>query len=283
MGTMELGAVLGRNQSFEDFSDAPAGWSGLSEQASFSPVMSASTVHSSQWGLSAAVESTGGDPSVFHYAYGTPGDLHAVWFPSLEQHSIRSTIWARASDAPSSGQARWYLAADSDTYSDPIAFAGALSRYEAQCTVTSQAGLPRAGLTRMTAAHSPASFYFDDALTQVDLLPLHPDWEFSEGGRIQETRHRFPQGNWRLNTWARFSEFRIPLRWISTSEAELINWWWEKGLNLVYTLDASDDSSVTLCRIVNPRQPIGRKERPYPDLWKGTLELSSINDGRLAF
>ena len=135
----------------------------------------------------------------------------------------------------------------------------------------------------MSAANGTAGIYCDDVLTQVDPISLHPDWSLKEGGRLIESRHRSPRGQWRLKTWAAYFEYRIPLRWINTSEADLINWWWERGLNLVYTLDSSDDSAVYLCRIANRRQPIGRKERPYPDSWKGALELVSINDGRLAF
>jgi hypothetical protein len=40
---------------------------------------------------------------------------------------------------------------------------------------------------------------------------------------------------------------------------------------------------VRIVRIVNDRQPIGRRVRPYDDLWQGALELESINTGALAF
>jgi hypothetical protein len=36
-------------------------------------------------------------------------------------------------------------------------------------------------------------------------------------------------------------------------------------------------------RNVNDRQPIGRRIRPYDNLWEGVLQLESINDGAPVF
>ena len=73
------------------------------------------------------------------------------------------------------------------------------------------------------------------------------------------------------------------MRFLPTSHADLINWWWENQFNLVFTLDTSDSESTRILRMVNERQPIGGRIRPYKDQWQGTLQLESIDEGGLVF
>lgn len=283
-----LGALLGRNQSFETFAPSsagplPEGWVRESDAASFYPVDSFTTVHSSPAGLEADVESTGGTAGVLRYDHGTAADAHRVWWPEVTTHALRSTVWARAGDAASSGSLRWRLDGGAEALSAPIAYAGSLAPYVVETWATSGAGLPRAGLVRTAAAMAPAVAFLDDVLTEVDALSLHPDWSLEERERVVRAHHRAPAGRLYQYTWHRHAEFRVPLRWLTGSQAALLNWWWEAQLELAFTPDGADPAAVQLCRIVNDRQPIGRRMRPYGDLWQGRLELAGLHDGRLAF
>lgn len=283
MGDITLGAVMGRNHSFESFADFPEYWSGSSDQTSFYQVNSTTSVHSSSLGLKTFADSTGGDGDILFYSYETETDFYRVGYPEISSHQIKSFIWARAGDAPSSGQTRWMLAGNSEATSQPIAFHSSLQRYEAETFIDSQASLPFAGLTRISAANSQATVFLDDAMTQVDPRILHPEWSLGEMEKITEIVHRTRNGDLKSYRWNSYFEFQVPLRWISTGEADLINWWWEHQLDLVLILDSSEPSAMVLCRIGNERQPIGQREPPYNDQWKGRLHLEGINQGGLIY
>lgn len=283
MGDVLLGALLGFNQSFERFNVLPDSWSRLSDQASFYQVDCATQVHSSPCGLKTVADSTGGTAECLRFGYGAPGDVPRVWFPAVETHVLKGAVWGRAGDAPSSGQMRWRLLGDSEALAAPFAYGPALQRYEAQTLVTSQAGLPTAGLVRVSAANSGATTYLDDVLTQVDPVTLHPEWNLEEQQRLIRRDHRTTGGQLHSYLWSQYFAFRVPLRWLPRAQADLLNWWWGNQLELAFTLDSSDDASTYICRITNATQPIGRRQRPYADTWEGLLELESINDGRLDF
>jgi hypothetical protein len=283
MGDFLLGALLGTNQSFERFSDGPQGWLRESDQASFYPVDSFTAVHSSPVGLLAMVHSTGGVPEVLRFDHGSASDAHRVWFPEVATHALRSTVWARAGDAASSGSVRWRLGGSLDALSAPIAHASSLALSTVETQVVSAAGTPHAGLVRVSAAMAPATVYLDDVLTAVDGIVLHPEWSLEEREQLVRAEHRTQAGLLHSYVWHRHPEFQVPLRWLTTQEAALLNWWWELQVPLAFTLDSSDAAAVVLCRLVNGRQPIGRRIRPYGDRWEGSLSLAGLHDGRLAF
>ena len=180
MGDFQLGALLGRNQSFEEVATDPPDWVRESDQASFFQVDCFTAVHSSPHGLEAVVGSTGGTPDVLRYDHGSAGDAFRVWFPEVTTHALRSTVWARAGDAASSGSLRWRLGGAADALSAPIAAASSLAPYGVETQVVSAMGTPHAGLVRVAAAMATATLYLDDVLTVTDAIALHPDWSLEE-------------------------------------------------------------------------------------------------------
>jgi hypothetical protein len=283
MGDITLGAVMGRNHSFESFTDFPEYWGGVSNQASYYQVNSATSVHSSSLGLETFADSTGGDAGILRYSYDDVSEYYRVAFPEISSHQIKSFIWARAGDAPSSGQTRWVLAGNSEATSQPIAFHSTLNRYEAETFIDSQASLPFAGLVRIFSTNSQATVFLDDAVTQVDPQILRPEWTLGEMEKLTEIVHRTRNGDLKSYRWNSYFDIAVPLRWISTEQADLINWWWENQLDLVLILDSSDPAAMILCRIGNESQPIGQREPPYTDHWKGRLHLEGINQGGLIY
>lgn len=283
MGTFQLGALLGANQSFEAFETLPNSWLRLSDQASFFQTQSSSQVHSSAFGLKVFADSTGGSAHIARYDYGLPQDAHRIWYPEVDTHALVSWVWARAADAPSSGQMRWRLGGDGEAFSPAFSFSGSLQRYEAAVFVQSAGGGPLAGPSRVSAANSLCTGEMDDVLTRVDPLTVFPDWSLLTRERAMALQHRTREGLLQRSRWSSAFEFQLPLRWLSSGEAAVLNWWWENQLNLAFTLDTSDSESVFICRIVNPSQPVGKRMRPYPDQWAGRLELAGINPGGLNF
>ena len=297
MGEIRLGCLLGqydRAQSFDvrsgPITSGVRSW-GMSGQCSWYFVgCSAPThVHSSAQGLRIEVFSRAGSESVLSYDYGQADDAHARWFPEVDTHVLEASAWLLASPAPSSGGLLFRLAAQTEV-SVPLAGAGygtdPLRYHQLGTTVFSESGaLPRVALhiPASTAIHSQTTLLVDDVLATVDAIDLHPEWSFEERSQLLRARHRTRAGQLHTLAWDKYFAFALPLRFLSTSHAALIEWWWEKQLALRVTLDSSDAASQLLVRIANDVQPIGRRMRPYGDRWEGTLELESLSPGELAF
>jgi hypothetical protein len=280
-GEITLGALLGANQSFDAGTLAP--WSKVSDQASAYIVSSASAVHSSAFGLHTVAGSTGGALGVVACDLGTPELAGALAFPGFASHSVWNWVWARAADAPSSGQARWRISGDSDGWSGPIAYGAALQRYAAATVASSPAGLLQAGLDRLTASGAGAAFDLDDVLIQIDPLVLHPEWSLEDQSALLQAQHRTESGRLQSVGWGRYRAFTVPLRWLSQTEADVLNWWWAAQAPLAFSLDSSDSAAAWVCRITNPRQPVNRRMSPYADRWSGSVTLESLDDGSLVF
>ena len=281
MGDMILGALLGANQSFEGSTLAP--WVKASEQASAYLVGSGAAVHSSTTALYIVAGSTAGPLAAVSYAHGTPFDAGRAAFPETTTHGLRSWAWARATDAPSSGQAYWRIATEMEALSSPIAAGPVPTRYEAFTWAASPAGFLETGLRRMAGAGAMVSFTVDDVLTQLDPVTLHPEWTAEEQSALLQAQHRTQSGQLQSVLWGRYFAWNLPLHAISGIEAGIILWWWELSLPLAVTLDSSDSATVFTCRIANSRQPIGKRVRPYADRWSGTLVLESLDGGSLVF
>jgi hypothetical protein len=120
-------------------------------------------------------------------------------------------------------------------------------------------------------------------LTTIDPITLLPEWDFEERARVLKAEHRTQGGLLYTYVWEKHFAYNVPLRFLSDSHAALLNWWWENQFDLALTLDSSDSESTRIVRIVNDRQPIGKRIRPYANLWEGMVELESIDRGSLVF
>ncbi len=281
MGDVTLGALLGVNQSFDGGTLAP--WSKSSDQASAFVVASASAVHSSGFGLYTVTASTGGTPHIVACALGAPDLAGRIAFPGIAAHTVWSSVWAGAADAPSSGQAVWRATGASTAPSAPLAHGGALLGYGVAAVCNSPGALLEIGLDRVAGPGAAAAFLLDDALTQIDPLVLHPEWTLEEQSELLRAQHRTQSGRLQAVTWGRYWALNLPLHWLSGLEADVMNWWWEQQAPLAFTLDSSDAAAVRVCRITNPRQPVCRRMRPYADRWSATLTLESLDEGSLVF
>lgn len=280
MGDVTLGALLGVNQSFDGGTLAP--WRKTSDQASAYVVASASAVHSSAFGLHTVTGSTGGALGVVACVLGAPEVAGRVAFPNITSHTVWSSVWGGAVDAPSSGQAVWRVTGATGAQSAPLGY-GALRPCGVAALCNSPGALLEIGLDRVAGPGAPAAFFLDDALTQIDPVVLHPEWALEDQSEALQAQHRTQSGRLQAVTWGRYWALSLPLRWLSDQDAGLLNWWWELRAPLAFTLDSSDAAAVRVCRITNPRQPISRRMRPYADRWSGSLTLESLDEGSLVY
>ena len=289
MGDFTLGCLLGqydKAQSFDMSSAAaplPAGavgsWALNTGVASFSFVTDA---HSSGQSIFVQVASLGTSrDAILRYSYNAANDAYARWFPDVTTHQMELSFWAYATGAVNLFDINIQTVFQSILITNGNA---PLQPYHAgPSSVVSGSGLFFIDLDCNTATPNGVGVVLDDFLLRVDPITLHPEYEFQAAERAIRSQHRTLGGQLHTYTWDKYGAWNVPLRYLPTSHADLLNWWWQQGFNLAFTLDTSDSESIHICRIVNERQPIGGRERPYADLWNGALQLEAINDGTLAF
>lgn len=288
MGDFTLGCLLGqydKAQSF-DVASAAAGFANVNSWL-ISPGSGAFSagveVHSSVQGLLASVGSWGAVHVWFSYDHRFADDAYGRWSPEVTTHAIRTDFRARLfGDAASGGTVVDYIGVGSlyvpraptlqvlrTSYSSVTSGTGgggAIFRFKRGGSLTTSAGL-----------------YVDDVLTQIDPITLNPTWDYQEAAQVLAAQNRTLGGNLATYQWAKHFEYSVPLQYIPTSYADLLNWWWENRFNLALTLNTSDTESIRVVRLVNDRQPIGKRMQPYADQWQGLLQLESIDKGSLVF
>ena len=284
MGETVIGALLGRNQSFDEGGNLASTWQKISDQASYFVVNSPSAVHSSALALLVHADSTGGANPVTQFDYGGSDDLHRVWFPEVGSHAVTSTCWARAVDAQSSGQLRWRVDGDVQGNSSPLPYSATPQRFQASSSVSSSGGSGLlAGLDRVSAANSSAAVVMDDVLSMVDPIVLYPAWSAKTVQTIQRSRIRLQGGNLETALFGSHHRFVLPVQWVTAEQVNLLQWWWKQQLNLALTLDSSDDSSTFTCRLAAGEAPLIRAQAPYSALYQTNLSLVSLDQGSLVF
>jgi len=104
-------------------------------------------------------------------------------------------------------------------------------------------------------------------------VQLFPEYGMSIDEEIITTRHRSQSGKQYVYKWGRLDGFKLPVQFLTNSEAQLINQFWRNNTNV--TLVDEDTSDEYSMRIMGDKRPIAQLIKPYDDLWKGTIELES--------
>jgi len=297
MGQLTLGCLLGQYGGAQSFDVESRG--GLTEVRSwekggqcswyFAGTGTPHFVHSSAQSLRIDVFSREANTTLLSYGYNQADDARARWFPEVDTHPVQAVAWVLVHPATSSGDFRAQLIASPNVSLvlpgltlgvNPLQFV----RMES-AVFSDSATAPRVTIRPSVGKDisSQASILADDVLTAVDAIRLYPEWSFEARSELIRSRHRTRAGAQHDLIWSKYLAYSMPLRFLPGSEAELLNWWWERGFPLLLTLDSSDSEGLHVVRIVNETQPIGRRVRPYPDLWEGTLRLESTDAGGLAF
>ena len=290
-GDFTLGCLLGqydKAQSFDVASKASPIATG-DVGSWFMPTSSefkntATDVHSSGQGIYTHVVGGGGAIILLQYNHGYANDVLGRWFPDVATHTFQTDAWARM--ATSAGYVFLDFPSMVDVPTITITRASSLSPhrlYSANAHATEGEPIVR---FIQTAPVVNDLLLVDDVLTQTDLITLYPEFDFIEESRLPAARHRTQGGVLHTYQWTRHWAWRVPLRFLSNSHADLINWWWVNGFALAFMLDTSDQNTVYTAKIVNETQPIGSKIKPYAlnaGGWAGVLELESLDQGSLVF
>lgn len=111
---------------------------------------------------------------------------------------------------------------------------------------------------------------FVNSSTGVD---VEPEWGFKDSGKKVETRHRTRSGEEYVYRWGDYRTFDVPVMYVSSSTMAIVNSWWNSNTELLFMEEGSTD--VSSVHISNKSKPIDSKIKPYDNLFKGTIKLST--------
>ena len=104
-------------------------------------------------------------------------------------------------------------------------------------------------------------------------MDIEPEWDFQCSAKKIESRHRTKAGYEYVYRWADYKEFSFTISYVSSANACIVNSWWNSNAELKFMEEGSTD--ISSVRIVNATQPMDKKIKPYPDLYTGTIKLST--------
>ncbi len=270
MGDFELGVLLGNYGGAQSF-EGIGSWEHLPSASSF--FIGQTEVHSSPGGARLDVFSRNGAADAFRYNYAAENDAYARWSPDVTTHKLVAHTWIRIDDAAHSGDVIFALGTGVGQFVR-IPFSTSLELQSAEIFVTSADNI----LMRHQRLGSPDSFslHVDDVLLTVDAINLHPNWDYTENEEIIKHLHTTIGGQTLQFKYSNFFKFEIGLFAIPTSQANLINFWWDNKFNLVYRPDTSDSNLVYIVRLANISKPLDTIVEVNENLWSGRLQLESI-------
>lgn len=271
-GFIQLGCLLGQYGGTQSF-ESVGSW-GMVNGASSLYVQS-TDVRSSPNGARWEVYSEGAATRNLQYNYGAANDLYRRWSPDVNTHGLTILGAARVSAAAYSGFASAKWIQGGGDYDVP--FNASLQPFRLDVTVSSGDNM-RFAFQSATSTGSYA-LYFDDLLPAVDLLTLYPDRDATEIREQQAVEHTTRSGRSVRHVWNDRGRWTLPMRLIPSSEAAMLNRWWQNGFNLLLIWDSSDTAQNYIVRAGGSQPPFMELGQPYTDLWNGTLTLEGVSNG----
>jgi hypothetical protein len=126
------------------------------------------------------------------------------------------------------------------------------------------------------------TLYIDEAYLgdtkRYDLLgavQIFPEWELRAGMKKTTTSIRTNLGKLYTYKWGQFKRFEVPVRYISTSKAAIVNSWWQTADLLHWKVYSGGVWETNSVMIVNKTAPFNDFEKGYMSLMKGNLELET--------
>lgn len=109
---------------------------------------------------------------------------------------------------------------------------------------------------------------------QRQLLTLEPNTDFKDEGEKIESRHRTRDGSEYVYKWGSFERYKFDVEFISSATRHTLNdSFWSSNQNLLFI--NTPGTIVDAVRVINRRKPIDQFQKPYTDLWMGTIELGT--------
>ncbi len=108
--------------------------------------------------------------------------------------------------------------------------------------------------------------------SSTNTVTIYPQYDYMREDKKIRTISRTKDGSRFVYNWASYFRVKFGLNYLTSSEAQQINDWWDNDTPLSYI---NNSGTVTSCYIVNRSTPIGKIHTPYQEPNKGVIELES--------
>ena len=104
-------------------------------------------------------------------------------------------------------------------------------------------------------------------------VSLEPEWNFDRKDTQVKNEHITRSGKRYVYKWGSYVKFTFGVTYISSSDAARINSWWITNTKLMLSATSGELASVYSVMLIANDLPVGQYQKPYTDLFKGTIDL----------
>lgn len=104
-------------------------------------------------------------------------------------------------------------------------------------------------------------------------LTIEPTHDYKEVDDKIEQVVRARSGKRYNYLWSSFKKWSLPVVFVDSSFASIVNSYWSSNTNLLFKNESS--TSVFSVVITNNVKPIGELIKPYDNLYKGVIEVET--------
>jgi len=105
--------------------------------------------------------------------------------------------------------------------------------------------------------------------TSATAIDIFPEFDFKNNRKKIETSHRLQNADRYVYKTGAYDKFQYKVMYVSSSDMSLVNSWWESNTELLFWID----SAVSSVMLVGDAKPIDQYQKPYTDLFHGTIKL----------
>lgn len=108
--------------------------------------------------------------------------------------------------------------------------------------------------------------------SDIASLTIYPEYAYIREDTKLRTSKRTKDGSLYVYNWGNYNRFKIPVNYLTGSEALLLNEWWTNDTPLSYVNNSGD---VFSSYITNSKIPVAKIQKPYQTPNRAVIELES--------
>lgn len=112
-------------------------------------------------------------------------------------------------------------------------------------------------------------------ITSAATVEFFPEWNYSNFEKHNRTEHRTQGGKYYRYKWGDFRTIKFSADWLDSSDASLVNSWWDSDSELLFFVTSDTATEVFSVMIMNDNTPFAQFNKPYDNYYKGKMELET--------
>lgn len=114
---------------------------------------------------------------------------------------------------------------------------------------------------------------FKLGISSVDAITIRPEYSASFGEKQIRSEVLTQRGRRYVYKWGDYEEIKLPVDYVSGTNASVINSWWDTNTELLFFITSDTATEVHSVFITNKSRPLAKYVKPYDTYLKGTIQL----------